>query len=134
MLLETLNGSKLFAGLMMIFLNIGSKFVTIELSSNQKQFLANSILRQVLVFAVAFVGTRDLLISLVLTAVFTVLVDGLLHETSPISILPKSSSSIFSSNENSNMGPFGFLRIMAGVPANVQNPAYDTREPVIGTT
>ena len=132
MLLETLNGSKLFAGLMMIFLNIGSKFVTIELSSNQKQFLANSILRQVLVFAVAFVGTRDLLISLVLTAVFTVLVDGLLHETSPISILPK--SSIFSSSTNENNGPFGFLRIMAGVPANVQNPAYDTREPAIGTT
>ena len=132
MLLETLNGSKLFAGLMMIFLNIGSKFVTIELSSNQKQVLANSILRQVLVFAVAFVGTRDLLISLVLTAVFTVLVDGLLHETSPISILPK--SSIFSSSTNENNGPFGFLRIMAGVPANVQNPAYDTREPAIGTT
>jgi len=116
----------------MIFLNIGSKFVTIELSNNQKQFLANSILRQVLVFAVAFVGTRDLLISLILTAVFTVLVDGLLHESSPISILPKSSLSQHV-DENTN-GPFGFLRIMAGVPANVQNPAFDTREPVIGTT
>lgn len=130
MLLETLNSSKLFAGLMMIFLNIASKFVTIELSGNQKQFLANSILRQVLVFAVAFVGTRDLLISLILTAVFTVLVDGLLHESSPISILPKS----FHVEEKNNNGPFGFLRIMAGVPANVQNPAFDTREPVIGTT
>jgi hypothetical protein len=132
MLLETLNSSKLFAGLMMIFLNIASKFVTIELSGNQKQFLANSILRQVLVFAVAFVGTRDLLISLILTAVFTVLVDGLLHESSPISILPKS----FHVEEDTpnNNGPFGFLRIMAGVPANVQNPAFDTREPVIGTT
>lgn len=133
MLLETLNGSKLFAGLMMIFLNIGSKFVTIELSSNQKQFLANSILRQVLVFAVAFVGTRDLLISLILTAVFTILVDGLLHESSPISILPKSSPSVLEDTSSSN-GPFGFLRIMAGVPANVNNPAFDTREPVIGTT
>jgi hypothetical protein len=134
MLLETLNSSKLFAGLMMIFLNIGSKFVTIELSNNQKQFLANSILRQVLVFAVAFVGTRDLLISLILTAVFTVLVDGLLHESSPISILPKSSSSQVNEDTSNTNGPFGFLRIMAGVPANVQNPAFDTREPVIGTT
>jgi hypothetical protein len=136
MLLETLNGSKLFAGLMMIFLNIGSKFVTIELSSNQKQFLANSILRQVLVFAVAFVGTRDLVISLILTAVFTILVDGLLHETSPISILPKSFTSLSSSDSGGkeSNGPFGFLRIMAGVPANVQNPAFDTREPAIGTT
>lgn len=133
MLLETLNGSKLFAGLFMIFLNIGSKFVTIELSKNQKEFLANSILRQVLVFAVAFVGTRDLLVSLVLTAVFTVLVDGLLHESSPISILPKSVTVSDDSDSSSN-APFGFLRIMAGVPANVQNPAYDTREPVIGTT
>jgi uncharacterized membrane protein (DUF485 family) len=133
MLLETLNSSKLFAGLMMIFLNIASKFVTIELSSNQKQFLANSILRQVLVFAVVFVGTRDLLISLILTAVFTVLVDGLLHETSPISILPKSSFHV-DVEEQDTTGPFGFLRIMAGVPANVQNPAFDTREPVIGTT
>jgi len=132
MLLETLNGSKLFAGLMMIFMNIGSKFVTIDLSSNQKQFLANSILRQVLVFAVAFVGTRDLLVSLILTAVFTVLVDGLLHESSPISILPKSSAVV--ENATPSNGPFGFLRIMAGVPANVQNPAFDTREPVIGTT
>jgi hypothetical protein len=132
MLLETLNGSKLFAGLFMIFLNIGSKFITIELSKNQKEFLANSILRQVLVFAVAFVGTRDLLVSLVLTAVFTVLVDGLLHESSPISILPKSVT--VSDDSDSSNGPFGFLRIMAGVPATVQNPAYDTREPVIGTT
>jgi hypothetical protein len=118
----------------MIFLNIGSKFVTIELSKNQKEFLANSILRQVLVFAVAFVGTRDLLISLILTAVFTVLVDGLLHESSPISILPKSSSIMSTEDSATSNGPFGFLRIMAGVPANVQNPAYDTREPVIGTT
>ena len=116
----------------MIFLNIGSKFITIELSKNQKEFLANSILRQVLVFAVAFVGTRDLLVSLVLTAVFTVLVDGLLHESSPISILPKTIT--VSDDSNSSNGPFGFLRIMAGVPATVQNPAYDTREPVIGTT
>jgi hypothetical protein len=134
MLLETLNGSKLFAGLFMIFLNIGSKFVTIELSKNQKEFLANSILRQVLVFAVAFVGTRDLLVSLILTAVFTVLVDGLLHESSPISILPKSLSITSTVDTATSNGPFGFLRIMAGVPANVQNPAYDTREPVIGTT
>jgi uncharacterized membrane protein (DUF485 family) len=135
MIFETLNSSKLFAGLMMIFLNIGSKFVTIELSSNQKEFLANSILRQVLVFAVAFVGTRDLVVSLILTAVFTILVDGLLHESSPLSILPKSSGSGSGVvDTGTSNGPFGFLRIMAGVPANVQNPAFDMREPVIGTT
>lgn len=134
MLLESINGSKLFVGLMMIFLNIGSKFITIDLSETQKQFLTNSILRQVLIFAVAFVGTRDIVISLILTAVFTILVDGLLHESSPIGILPKSiRPSVKTATDPSN-GPFGMLRVMSGVPETVQNPAYDVREPVIGTT
>jgi len=134
MLLESLNGSKLFVGLMMIFLNIGSKFITIDLSETQKEFLTNSILRQVLIFAIAFVGTRDILVSLVVTAVFTILVDGLFHENSPIGILPKSiRPSVKTATDPSN-GPFGFLRVMSGVPETVQNPAYDVREPVIGVT
>ena len=133
MLLESINGSKLFAGLMMIFLNIASRFITIDLSETQKEYLTNSILRQVLIFAVAFVGTRDLIISLVLTAVFTVLVDGLLNDNSPIGVLPKSMRPKVSKLNETN-GPFGFLRVMSGVPESVQNPAYDVREPTIGTT
>ena len=133
MILDSLNGSKLFAGLMMIFLNIGSRFITIDLSETQKEYLTNSILRQVLIFAVAFVGTRDIIISLVLTAVFTVLVDGLLNEKSPMGLLPKSIRPKVSKLDETN-GPFGFLRMMSGVPSAVQNPAYDMREPTIGTT
>lgn len=133
-MIELLNNSKLFAGIMMIFLNIASKFVTIDLSKTQKEFLANSILRQVLIFAVAFVGTRDLLISILLTAAFTVMVDGLLSESSPISLLPKSVRPAIAEPDASN-GPFGFLRVLSGVPANVQNPAFDrSAPPLVGTT
>ena len=134
MLLDSINESKLFAGLMMIFLNIGSRYITIELSKTQKQYLTNSILRQVLVFAVAFIGTRDILIALVLTAVFTILVDGLFHEDSKISVLPKSLAPAVNENTSPTNGPFGFLRVMSGVPENVQNAAFDVAAPVIGTT
>lgn len=134
MLLDSINESKLFAGLMMIFLNIGSRYITIELSKTQKQYLTNSILRQVLVFAVAFIGTRDLVIALVLTAVFTILVDGLFHEDSKISVLPKSMAPAVNEEISPTNGPFGFLRVMSGVPENVQNPAFDLAAPVIGTT
>ena len=79
MLIESINGSKLLVGLMMIFLNIGSRFITIDLSHTQKEYLTNSILRQVLIFAIAFIGTRDVIISLILTAVFTILVLSLIH-------------------------------------------------------
>lgn len=132
MLIETINGSKLFAGLMMIFLNIGSKFITIDLSVTQKEYLTNSILRQVLIFAIAFIGTRDLIISLILTATFVVLVDGLLNENSPIGILPKSIRPTIA--DQGDGSPFGMLRVMAGVPSSVQNPAFDLSAPVIGTT
>ena len=134
MFLDSINESKLFAGLMMIFLNIGSRYITIELSKTQKEYLTNSILRQVLVFAVAFIGTRDLIIALVLTAVFTILVDGLFHEDSKISVLPKSMAPGIKEETSPTNGPFGFLRVMSGVPENVQNPAFDLAAPVIGTT
>jgi len=134
MLIESINGSKLFVGLMMIFLNIGSRFITIDLSHTQKEYLTNSILRQVLIFAIAFIGTRDVIISLILTAVFTILVDGLFNEKSPIGLLPKSIRPGVNTNLNTSNGPFGFLRVMSGVPESVQNPAFDMREPTIGTT
>lgn len=133
MLIESINGSKLFVGLMMIFLNIGSKFITIDLSQTQKEYLTNSILRQVLIFAIAFVGTRDIITALILTAVFTILVDGLLNEKSPIGILPKSIRPGVSENIDTG-SPFGLLRVMAGFPQVTQNPAFDLSAPVIGTT
>ena len=42
-LFKGVNNSKFFAGIVMIMLNIGSKYVTIELSKSQEQYLRNSI-------------------------------------------------------------------------------------------
>ncbi len=87
--LKTLNNSKFFAGVVMIMLNIGSKYVTIELSKNQEQYLKNNIGRQLLIFAISWMGSRDILIALALTAIFTVLTDHLFNEQSSLCIIPK---------------------------------------------
>ena len=55
-----LNNSKFFAGLVMIMLNIGSKYITIELSKSQEQYLKNNIGRQLLIFAISWMGSRDI--------------------------------------------------------------------------
>ena len=47
--LNNLNNSKYFAGLMMLFLNIGSKYITVVLSKNQENFLKSNIFRQILI-------------------------------------------------------------------------------------
>ena len=83
-----LNNSKFFAGLVMIMLNIGSKYVTIELSKSQEAYLKNSIGRQILIFAISWMGSRDILIALALTAIFTVLTDHLFNEESPMCVIP----------------------------------------------
>lgn len=127
---ESLNENKLMLGLVMIFMNIASKFIVIELSDTQKELLSNTILRQVLIFCIAFVGTRDVLLSLLLTAIFVILVDGLLHEESPMYILPPSLKPNVKQPTTDN-GPFGQLRVLAGVPSAVQNAAYDVKEPPI---
>ena len=84
-----LNNSKFFAGVVMILLNIGSKFISIQFSRSTEEYLKLNITKQILVFAMAWMGTRDIYTALILTAVFTVLSDHLFNEESPYCVVPK---------------------------------------------
>ena len=80
--LGSLNNSKLFAGLIMIILNIGSKA--------QEKYLRNNVAKQVLIFAIGWMATKDIITALVITAVFHVLANHLLNEQSSLCIIPHS--------------------------------------------
>ena len=86
--LDKINNSKLFAGFVMVLLNIGSRYVKIDISKSQEQYLRKSLGRHMLVFAITWMGTKDILIALILTAIFNVLVDYLLNEESKLCIIP----------------------------------------------
>ena len=86
--MKTLNESKLFAGLAMLMLNIGSKYIVIELSPNQESYLKNSLARQLLIFSMAWMGTKDILTSLFITAAFVILTGFLFNEKSKFCMLP----------------------------------------------
>jgi hypothetical protein len=86
---DYLNTSKYFTGIMMIMLNIGSKYITVKLSKSQEAYIRNYILREILIFSVCWMGTRDIYTSLILTAVFFVLTQHLFNEDSRFCILPK---------------------------------------------
>ena len=88
--IRSLNDSKYFAGFIMIMLNIGSKFVSIKFSNTQETYLKYVITKQLLIFSIAWMGTRDIYMALILTAVFTVLSDYILNENSKLCILPES--------------------------------------------
>ena len=84
----SLNNSKFFAGLIMIFMNVGSKYVTIELSKTQEQYLRNTLARQLLIFSISWFGTHDIFMSLALVAIFHVLTQHLFNENSPFCVIP----------------------------------------------
>lgn len=83
-----LNTSKMFAGLMIITLNIASKFVTFRFGKTAEMYLKYTFSRQILVFAMAWMGTRDIYVAAGLTMVFIILFDFLFNENSSLCILP----------------------------------------------
>jgi hypothetical protein len=83
-----LNNSKFFAGIIMILLNIGSKFITIQFSKSTEEYMKYSVTKQLLVFSMAWMGTRDIYTALGLTAVFTILSDYLFNEESALCMVP----------------------------------------------
>jgi hypothetical protein len=83
-----LNNSKFFAGVVMILLNVGSKFVSIQFSKSTEEYMKFSLSKQILVFAMAWMGTRDIYAALGLTAVFTILSEHLFNEESTMCIVP----------------------------------------------
>jgi hypothetical protein len=84
-----LNNSKFFAGIIMILLNVGSKFITIQFSKSTEEYMKMSVCKEILVFAMAWMGTRDIYVALGLTAIFTILSDHLFNEESSLCIVPE---------------------------------------------
>ncbi len=75
-MIDLLNNNKFFLGVMLLLLNVGSRHLVDEFSTNPEEYSRNLVLRRLAIFAVCFVGTRDLIISLLLTAGFVILAQG----------------------------------------------------------
>ena len=112
--LRALNDNKFFLGAMLILLNIGSRHLVDEYSTNPDEYDRNLVLRRLAVFAVCFVGTRDLVTSLLLTAGFVILAQGV-----------------------SRRSREGMRNEKAAAPAETleaDNPAYDKTVPPLPST
>ena len=85
--IQRINESKVFAGLMIITLNIVSKYVNIGLSKTMESYLKYTFSRQLLVFSIAWMGTRDIYIAFFITFIFSICTDYLFNEDSIFCIL-----------------------------------------------
>ena len=82
-LLIGLSNSKLFSGVLMLLTNIGSKYLVLDMPTNvEKLFSSYSILRYLVIFAIFFMATRDIKISIVLSLLFFIVVYFFINEKS----------------------------------------------------
>ncbi len=84
-----LNNSAIFAGLVMLIMNVGSKYVQLNLSESTEEYLKHILKKEILVFAIAWMGTRNIYYSLIITACFIIIADHLTNEESEYCILPQ---------------------------------------------
>ena len=69
---QDLNTNKLLAGFVMIVMNIGSRYIELKLTKGQELLLKN-IAREVLIFTIAFINTKDIVSSIIITLIFIIL-------------------------------------------------------------
>ncbi len=110
--LKTLESSTLFTGIMILLVNVGSRFIVHEYSSNDEEYRQNILLRRIAIFAACFVGTRSIVVSFILTAGFVILASGLFR-----------GKSVYASEGMEN--PDAKMRAAAGLPEKIDAPAYD---------
>lgn len=100
--LEDVGTNKLIVGLVMIFMNIGSRYIELRLTNGQEMILKN-IAREVLIFTIAFINTKDLILSFIITGVFIILANFVFNDKSKYNILPdkyKKLASIIDTNKD----------------------------------
>jgi len=87
--MNKMNSNKYLAGITLLMLNLGSKYLIIDISKSTEQLLKLTIIRRFTLFSIFFIATRNILVSLILTAVFIVFSSGLFNDNSKFCILPK---------------------------------------------
>ena len=88
-IIQNVNGSKILAGLIVVTLNIASKFVTIKLSKSMESYLKHTFSRDILIFCIVWMGSREIHIAFFITLIFIFFMDFLFNEDSWCCILPE---------------------------------------------
>ena len=86
-LINSINQNKFMVAFSLILLNIGSKYINLNLTKGQ-EILIRSISREILIFAISFMASRDFIVSLIITFIFSISTKFLFNENSNYCILP----------------------------------------------
>jgi len=84
--LQIFNSNPYFIGIMMLILNLGGRFISLEVTKKQEQFLQIPFVRRVLIFTVLFVATRNIWVAFWATVTVVLFLGYLFNENSALCI------------------------------------------------
>ncbi len=87
--LQIFNTNPYFIGLMMLILNLGGRFISLEITKKQEQFLQLPWVRRILIFTVLFVATRNIWVAFWATVIVVLFLGYLFNENSALCIFGK---------------------------------------------
>ena len=102
--MTSLNSNPYFIGIMMLLLNIGGRFLSLEVSKGQEKFLSEPYVRRFLLFAVLFVATRNVMVAAGLTIIVVILLGYLLNENSDLCVFRSTAEKRTEKVESSSFG------------------------------
>lgn len=117
-MLDQVTTSPFFLGIMVLLLNVGSRYIVHEFSESDDEYSQNILLRRLAIFAACFTATRDVVVSIILTAAFVILSSGFLRGKSILA-------------REGMKNPDLAMRSAAGLAGKIDAPAYDTKVPPI---
>lgn len=116
-LMAGVNSNPYFIGLMMLLLNLGGRFLALEITKGQEKFLSQPLIRRFFLFAVLFVATRNVIIAAGLAVIVILLLGYLFNENSELclwnSCITPISSSDSSASSSSSPKAEGFAGLSA---------------------
>ena len=80
--IQDINMNPYLLGFAYILLNLGGRFMVLSVTPAQEAFLQNIVFRPLLLYAIMFIGTRNLVVAFWLTLIVLVTLHYLLNENS----------------------------------------------------
>lgn len=103
--LQIFNTNPYFIGIMMLVLNLGGRFINLEVTKQQELFLQHPWVRRFLIFVVLFVATRNVYIAFWATVTVVLFLGYLFNENSALCVFGTSGvngSKCANANANTN--------------------------------
>jgi hypothetical protein len=89
-IIGTINTSPYVSSIMMLLLNLGGRFLGLELTKGQEKFFTHPYVRRFLIFCIMFVATRNILIAIWMTLLIIIVIGYITNETSAFCIFGRS--------------------------------------------